>query len=65
LELQAIKIETKSNKKSPPALVGNTVRVPISDVDRERGEAHNVLACVLEVTEDGFYRLGNRTGTCN
>lgn len=63
LELQAIKMKTRSNKKFPPALVGNTVRVPISDVDRGRGEAHNILACVLEVTEDGFYRLGNKTGT--
>ncbi|CAI6358371.1 unnamed protein product [Macrosiphum euphorbiae] len=62
LELQAINMKTRSNKKFPPALVGNTVRVPISDVDRGRGEAHNVLACVLEVTEDGFYRLGNKTG---
>jgi len=62
LELQAIKMKTRSNKKFPLALVGNTVRVPISDVDRGR-EAHNILACVLEVTEDGFYRLGNKTGT--
>eukprot|EP00102_Acyrthosiphon_pisum_P016228 XP_008187112.2 PREDICTED: uncharacterized protein LOC100575947 [Acyrthosiphon pisum] len=56
LKLQAINMKTRSNKKFPPALVGNTVRVPISNVDRGRGEAHNVLACVLEVTEDGFYR---------
>ncbi|KAL4089899.1 hypothetical protein QTP88_024835 [Uroleucon formosanum] len=48
LEIQAIKMKAKSNKKFPPALVGNTVRVPISDVDRGRGEAHNVLACVLK-----------------
>jgi hypothetical protein len=55
-------MKTESNKKFPPALVGNTVRVPISDVDRGRGDAHNVMACVMEIKEDGFYCLGNKAG---
>lgn len=38
--------------------MGTTNRVPISDVDRERGDSHNILAVVMSVTEDGFYRLG-------
>jgi len=63
LELQVIKMKTRSNKNSLRHLLETAVRVPISDVDRGRGEAHNILACVLEVTEDGFYRLGNKTGT--
>jgi len=56
-------MKTRSNKKFPSALIGNTVRVPISDVDRGRGEAHNILSCVLEVTDYGFYRLENKTDT--
>ncbi|KAL5238135.1 hypothetical protein ACI65C_005545 [Semiaphis heraclei] len=44
LELQAIKMKTRSNKKFPPALVGNTVRVPISDVDRGRGVLKQLYA---------------------
>lgn len=38
------------------------IRVPISDVVYGREEVHNVYASILEITEDEFYCLGNKTG---
>ena len=57
LEIQAKKMKINSDKKFPPASVGITVRVPIPDVDRGRGELRNILAVVMAVTQDGFYQL--------
>ena len=54
-----------TDKKFPPASLGDTVRVPIPDVDKGRGDPRNVLAVVMNVTEDGFYRLGTERGILN
>lgn len=51
-----------SNKKFPKVDVGKTVCLRIPDVDRSKSDLRNVLAYVLEVTEDDFYRLGTRHG---
>ncbi|GFN75687.1 ribosomal RNA small subunit methyltransferase h [Plakobranchus ocellatus] len=42
--------------------LGATVQVPIPDVDKERGDSRNLLAVVLNVTEDSFYRLETDQG---
>ncbi|XP_060872569.1 uncharacterized protein LOC132946537 [Metopolophium dirhodum] len=62
LENQAVKMKTWSDKKLKPAEVGATVRVPVPDVDKGRGDARNILAVVIEVTVDGYYRLGTKEG---
>ena len=62
LEIQAKIMKINSDKKFPPASVGTTVRVPIPDVDRGRGELRNILAVVMTVTQDGFYQLGTTEG---
>lgn len=49
LENQAVKMKTWSDKKLNPADVGATVRVPVPDVDKGRGDARNILAVVTEV----------------
>ena len=54
-----------SDKHFGDVCVGRTVRVPISDFDRGKGDARNILALVLEKTNDGFYRLGSRNGIIN
>ena len=56
------KMNINSDKKFPPASVGTTVRVPIPDIDRGRGELRNILAVVMMVTQDGFYQLGTTEG---
>ena len=65
LETQAKKMKMDTDKKFPPASLGDTVRVPIPDVDKGRGDPRNVLAVVMNVTEDGFYRLGTERGILN
>ncbi|KAF0726661.1 SCAN domain-containing protein 3-like [Aphis craccivora] len=61
LENQAIKMKTWSDKKLKPAEVGATVRVPVPDVDKGRGDARNILAAVIEnipqITSHMFRRL--------
>jgi len=49
LENQAVKMKAWSNKKLKPTEVGATVRVPVPDVDKGRGDARNILAVVIEV----------------
>jgi len=49
LENEAVKMKTWSDKKLKPTEVGATVRVPVPDVDKGRGNAQNILAVVIEV----------------
>lgn len=39
-----------------------TVRIPVPEVDRGRGDARNILAVVLRKTDDELYRLGTKQG---
>ena len=58
LKMQAKKIKINSERKIHIASLGATVRVPVSDVYKGRGDLHNILSAVMSVTDDGFYRLG-------
>lgn len=62
LQKQAQTMQKISDAKFPPASVGDTVTVSVPKVDRGRGDPRNVVAVVLEATEDGFYKLGNKDG---
>ena len=63
LEKQATKMLKYSNSKFPHCQVGDTVRVAIPDVDRGRGDFRNILMAILEIDDNGFYKLGNYSGT--
>ena len=52
----------RSVKRFKPASQGDCVTVPIPDVHMFRGDAKNIMACVMEVEDGGFYRLGTRHG---
>ncbi|KFD69436.1 hypothetical protein M514_07937 [Trichuris suis] len=65
LEIQAKRMKVDSDKQFLPARLGATVRVPVPDVDRGRGDARNLLAVGMSVTEKGFYRLGTAQGVLN
>ena len=56
LQSQASRMWRATAKKFPPVSVGDTVTVPVPDVDRGRGDPRKVVG--VEVTADGFYRLG-------
>jgi len=49
----------------PNPSVGDTVRIPIPEVDHRKMDARSILACVMEVTKDNLYRLGTRDGILN
>ncbi|KFD63443.1 hypothetical protein M514_24369 [Trichuris suis] len=65
LEIQEKRMKVDSDKQFLPARLGATVRVPVPDVDRGRGDARNLLAVVMSVRENGFYRLGTAQGVLN
>lgn len=52
---QAEKMKAASEKRFPPANIGDTVMVPIPDVDRGRAEFTNVKAVVIEVINFIFF----------
>ncbi|XP_026286043.1 uncharacterized protein LOC113211782 [Frankliniella occidentalis] len=62
LQEQAQTMQKISDVKLPPASVGDTTTVYVPKADRGRGDPRNVVAVVLEATEDGFYKLGNNDG---
>lgn len=43
--------------------VGDSIRVPISDVDRGRGDFRNVSMVIGDVDDAGFYKLANADRT--
>ena len=60
---QADKMVEHSAKRFKPAEVGDTVLVPIPDVDRGRCEYPNLKAIVLESHPEGhLWKLGCKTG---
>ena len=52
----------RSIKRFRPAQVGDSVIVPIPEVDKSRGDANNLMAVVVQSQKDGFYTLGTRHG---
>ena len=62
LELQAKKTKPDSDKTFPPPPVGASVRVPIPEVDKGRGDLRNILIIVVSVTDERFYKLGTTNG---
>lgn len=62
LEEQAKRMKKTSDQIHPPVEKGTSVRIPVPDVDRGRGDARSILGVVLEVVDDGFYRIGTRNG---
>ena len=61
-EDQAEKMKELSAKRFKAAEVGQCVKVPVPGVDRGKTDPRNILAVVLEVTQDGCYQLGTKNG---
>ena len=59
-EKQAERMLKNSLKRFPPAAVGDTVMVPIPDVDRGRAEFPNVKAVVIEVMTLNYIFVGKQ-----
>ena len=52
----------KSVERFAPALVGDTVMVPVPEVDRGRCEFRNIKAVVVDCQPNALYRLGTKSG---
>ena len=61
-QFQAEKMKKNSSKEVALVAVDKTVTVPILEVDRGHTDLRNVLAVVMEVKDDGLYRLPNLMG---
>ena len=59
---QAEKMQQSSTMRFKKAEVGDSVMIPIPLVDRGRAEFPNAKAVVLQVEENGTYKLGTRHG---
>jgi len=62
LEIQAKKMQMLCDSKHPKVEKGCTVRVKVPDVDRAKTDSRVILAVILYVTDDGFYKLGTKSG---
>lgn len=62
LTQQAKQRKLQSDRNFPNPIIGDTVRVTIPQFDRGKTDARNVLACILEVTENNFFKLGTQKG---
>jgi len=52
-----------SSKKMPIVLIGQTVKIKIPEVDRSKVDARTLLAVVLQVVDEDYYRLGTKAET--
>lgn len=52
-------MKINSEKKYPAGSLGTTVRVPRTGVEKGRRNLNIILAVVMRVWEDGFWRLGH------
>lgn len=62
LKNQAERMLATSNQLFGAIEVGDNVAVPAPNVDKSATDMKNLVAVVLEKTEDGFYKLGTTKG---
>ena len=60
--MQAKRIKTFSDFKHPKAKSGCTVKIKVPNVNRTKTDGRSVLAVALQEIEDGFYKLGTKSG---
>lgn len=57
-------MKLSSEKAFPKLDIGTTVKISIPSVDTSKVDAKNVLGLVLEITDDGYYKLGTLNCLC-
>ena len=62
---QAELMKERSVKRFKHAEIGESVFIPIPDVDRSKAELRNVKGVVVEIDESGMYKLGSEHGVLN
>ena len=64
-EQQAEAMLKQSAKRYKPAQTGDSVMVPIPDVDRGRADFLNLKGVVMEANSSGLYKIGTEHGILN
>ena len=62
LQQQASKMLRLSNSKFTPASIGDSVRIPVPEVDRSKCAARNVIGVVMDINDDKMYKIGTSQG---
>ena len=62
---QADKMFEQSTKIFKQANIGDTVMVPLPEVDRGKGDFRNIKAIVVAVEHNSTYKLGTKYGLLN
>lgn len=65
LNQQAHRMTKRSAQLFPPAQIGQSVRIPVPDVDRAKADFGNILGVILEVIDNCFYKIGTKWGKLN
>ena len=58
-------MKERSVKRFKQAEIGDSVMIPLPDVDRSKAELRNVKGVVVEIDESGMYKLGTEHGLLN
>ena len=56
-------MKSLNEKLFQPLLVGINVTISIPNLDRGKVEAKNLVGVIMNVTDDGFYKIGTKEGT--
>nr|XP_046492452.1 uncharacterized protein LOC124224006 [Neodiprion pinetum] len=62
LEKQAKRMKLASDAKFKPLERGMFVLLPVPDVDKSKADSKNLIGVIMEVTEDGFYKIETQSG---
>jgi hypothetical protein len=53
----------KSINKFPRVNIGDSVRMSIPEVDRNKGDPRNIIFVIINIDKNKNYKLGNKNGT--
>ncbi|XP_071050741.1 uncharacterized protein [Onthophagus taurus] len=56
LEKHADKMLKRSNAKFPDAEIGQSVRIKVPEIDRAKADSRNIIAVIISVEKDSFYK---------
>ncbi|XP_043478772.1 SCAN domain-containing protein 3-like [Leptopilina heterotoma] len=62
LTVQAEEMKEISNKKFSEIAIGTSAKIPIPSVDRGKGDSRSVIGIVMEVSAEGYYKIGTKHG---
>ena len=53
-------MKTISDASHPPAEEGMSIRIKLSEVDRDPCDSQSIIGCIMKKTDDVFFQVGTR-----